>query len=456
MLGGGVSDYTDWQRTVNGTTSTSAEYTTTALVDASIDWTSQQGTPWFLWLAFNAPHTPFHLPPNSLHSRSLNGDQADIDANPMDYYFAMIEAMDTEIGRLLNSMSAADRDNLVLFFIGDNGTPGRVTQTPPGMGRSKGSVYEGGVRTPMLAYGSGIRSGEREDALINGTDFFATVAELAGIDRPRYLDSISFVDLLSDANATGREFAYSESADAWTIRDDQYKLLQLNSGAQELYDLQADPFEGTELIASGADVSAILQSLEDEAADIRSSDITEAIFQDTSADCADYVNSYGASVIDITRSLGFDADLVIAADPTMCTLESNNIPNHDFNDLTARFANQVAEVSRVFAITRNPVLAATPTPLAQQRWDAVMLNGVVLDLLSAGCYRPNAPNADANGKRGDWLQCERRLVVGSAGHRRRFWCRSAQRAHPTRWNLSLSRGIRERCSTITPARPALP
>jgi hypothetical protein len=126
-------------------------------------------------------------------------------------------------------------------------------------------------------------------------------------------------------------------------------------------------------------------------------DISNAIFEKTTADCTEYVEAYSASVLDITRGLGFDSGIEITADNAQCVLSSNNIPNHDFNDNTANFRNQVAEIDRVFSIPGSPALAVTNTPLAQQSWDAVMLNGVVLDLLSAGCYRPSDPSADANG-----------------------------------------------------------
>ncbi len=127
---------------------------------------------------------------------------------------------------------------------------------------------------------------------------------------------------------------------------------------------------------------------QDQDPDPNAIDITNLIFTSTSPNCADYVNSYLSDVLDVTRSLGFDGSVQLTSDATSCTIVSNNIPNHDFNDLTANFANNVAEVGRNFTITRNPQLAANSSPLAQQFWDAVMLNGVVLDLLSAGCYNP--------------------------------------------------------------------
>lgn len=274
-LGGGVNAYTNWQKTINGVTTTSTTYNTTELVDLSVDWINLQSDPWFLWLAFNAPHTPFHLPPANLHTRALNGDQASIDANPAAYYFAAIEAMDSEIGRLLGAMSTEDRANTVTIFIGDNGTPRQVAQDPFDRFSAKDSIYQGGINTPMFVSGVGVRAGEREDALINGTDFFATIAEIAGIDVPSVNDSTSFADLLGDAAAPARDYVYSEfvsedtAEEVWSIRDARYKLVTFVGGTQALYDLENDPYENTELIAAGADVTSIIQSLEDMAAGIR-------------------------------------------------------------------------------------------------------------------------------------------------------------------------------------------
>lgn len=126
-------------------------------------------------------------------------------------------------------------------------------------------------------------------------------------------------------------------------------------------------------------------------------DITNAILTNTSADCGDYDVTLTASVNDITRQLMFDSGVALTAGTDSCSLTSNNIPNHDFNDETANFANDVAEVSRTFEIIRNPQLATASTALDQQTFDGVFLNGVPIDLLSAGCYRPDDPGADGDG-----------------------------------------------------------
>ena len=197
LLTGGASSYTNWRLTENGITSISTEYITSKITDLAIDWKTSQTKPWFLWLAYTAPHTPFHLPPDSLHSQGiLPTDSSSIAANPLPYYLAMMEAMDHEIGRLFNSMSQAERDNTVIIFIGDNGSPGEVVQQYPSV-RAKGSVFQGGVNVPMIVSGYGVnRAGQTDDALLNTTDLFATITDIAGTGTTDIHDSKSFKTFL--------------------------------------------------------------------------------------------------------------------------------------------------------------------------------------------------------------------------------------------------------------------
>ncbi len=90
LLSGSVQSYWNWNFTANSSTATATEYTTTKFTDLAIDWIGNQSQPWFLWLAYTAPHPPFHLPPNDLHTQSdLPDDQSSINANPLPYYMAM-------------------------------------------------------------------------------------------------------------------------------------------------------------------------------------------------------------------------------------------------------------------------------------------------------------------------------------------------------------------------------
>ena len=126
-------------------------------------------------------------------------------------------------------------------------------------------------------------------------------------------------------------------------------------------------------------------------------DIRNAILTRRSADCADYAGTYTATVEDIQRARSFRSEVTVEARSDVCELTSNGIPNHDFNGVTARFANPVRELPVTFRIPRKPKRAASPTRLTQRSYDAILLNGTPVDLLSAGCYRPDAPRADANG-----------------------------------------------------------
>lgn len=128
-----------------------------------------------------------------------------------------------------------------------------------------------------------------------------------------------------------------------------------------------------------------------------SQDITEAIFTETSADCEEYINEYFSTVKDIKRNVGFEGTVSVEKGSSGCTILVNGIPNHNFNDATASFATDVAEVTRSFTLKQNPTKASTPTELSQGYFDAIMLNGVVLDMLSAGCYRPTSPQANPQG-----------------------------------------------------------
>lgn len=248
FTGGGVPSYTNWTLNVNGTTSASTDYSTSKFTDLAIDWVGEQSKPWFLWLAYNAPHTPFHLPPNDLHSQgALPSDTASIDANPLPYYMAAIEALDTEMGRLINSLTDEEKENTVIIFIGDNGTPGQVAQEYTSR-RAKGSIYQGGVNVPMVISGKDVtRANTSEDALINTTDLFATIADIAGTGTIEINDSKSFKDLLSDSSASKRDYTYTENAD-YTIRNTTHKYIYFNDGSEALYNLSDDPLENPNLL----------------------------------------------------------------------------------------------------------------------------------------------------------------------------------------------------------------
>ncbi|MEM9525387.1 MAG: sulfatase-like hydrolase/transferase [Bacteroidota bacterium] len=273
FLGASPESYFAWSKTENGTTSESTEYATSTFTDAAIDWVGDQGEdPWFLWLAHAAPHAPFHVPPAGTYSISPTNGR-------VRQYVAMVENLDFEINRLLQSLTPAVRENTLVIFVGDNGTPGNVMQDYPA-GHGKSTLYQGGVRVPMIITGKGVtRQGEREEALVHVADLHATILAAAGAELPGGLfNSLSFLPLLSDASPSTptRQYNYSELNDAgntgFTIREQRYKLIEFADGAQEFYDLQLDSFEVNNLLPAGltTEQTSILANLEAEAAVIRS------------------------------------------------------------------------------------------------------------------------------------------------------------------------------------------
>ena len=114
-------------------------------------------------------------------------------------------------------------------------------------------------------------------------------------------------------------------------------------------------------------------------------DITNAKLTKRSANCADYAANYAAQVKDIGRGVPFNAKVDVSADETSCTIASNAIPNHDFN-ATGRFATVVSAQTQTYRIPANPRFANAPTPLGLRTDNAILLNGVKVDLLGAGCY----------------------------------------------------------------------
>lgn len=397
-LGGAINNYESWPLTLNEQTHQTSTYHTTKITDLAIDWIGAQTTPWFLWLAYVAPHTPFHLPPQSLHTQDLSGTATDISANPRNYYLAAIEAMDTEIGRMLASMSQDERDNTLIFYLGDNGTPSQVTDSSVYAHGSKGNLTQGGIAVPMIASGAGVsRKNVQEDALISSTDFFATIANLAGNTETSIEDSKSFKHLLTTSNATHRDYLYSDflgnAVSGWAVRNESFKLISTEDG-QALYNLSADPYENTNLLDGSAGYEDVVSELSNIVDDIRQTDnedtevidITNKILTNRSGNCKDYLSSYTASATDIFRSVAFTGNLTISNAGSTCRLQSNGVPNHNFNDGNRRFPNDLSEQTQIYTITATPTFATTSTPLAIGMDNGLMLNGVKIDLLAAACF----------------------------------------------------------------------
>jgi arylsulfatase A-like enzyme len=282
-----VPSFFNWTRTVDGVAANETGYATTVNVNDARDWIALQTKPWFVWLAFNAAHSPFHVPPAALHT--YTGLAATPPPRPINHFHAMIEAMDTELGRLMDGLSPAALANTWIIFLGDNGTPNEVSSAPIPPTRGKGGLYQGGVQVPLVIAGPGVvAGGRRVGAIVQVLDVFKTVLELGQVDMTLALpaggntvDSVSLVPYLKNpAQAPLRTTVVTEvfggapfagGQPGKTIRDKDFKLIRFNSGTLELYDLRTDPYEAINLLTAGplsaeaathnADLTAALDAL---------------------------------------------------------------------------------------------------------------------------------------------------------------------------------------------------
>lgn len=261
---GTLPNYYAWNKIKNGVNAPCSTYATTETTNNAIDWVKSIPTnkPVFLWLAYNAPHTPFNLPPSNLHSYSnLKGNFQDTATSVVPYYKAMCEALDREIGRLFDSLKAVNRyDSTDIIFIGDNGSDPRVYQ---GDVRAKGSVYQDGISVPFIISGPSVKNpGRVSDALINTQDIFATILELFGVSQWRDVipitkpvDSKSLLPIIKQEQEQVREWVFSEvfkntptQFDGKAMRNFNYKLIDFDNGSQKFFNLTTDPKEQKDLL----------------------------------------------------------------------------------------------------------------------------------------------------------------------------------------------------------------
>lgn len=236
-----------WNRIEDGALFPSSEYATDAQCEAFLDWWGTSACPRFAYVGFAAAHPPYDPPPGY-----------GLLASERDNYQQMITYLDQDaLARLADTI---DLSETYVVIVGDNGTPEDVR--PPGSpaGHFKGSVFEGGIRVPLVIAGPGItRAGEVSERLVSVVDLPATLFELLGLAPPpgRFEDSRSFADELSSTftGAAPRSSVFSErytdTLDELALVESRWKLRRFDpdgpggpAGLQdELYDLSADPEE---------------------------------------------------------------------------------------------------------------------------------------------------------------------------------------------------------------------
>lgn len=289
-----------------------SRYATADTTEDALALMGQLPEPWFLYVAYNGPHTPGHVAPLSLPKPACLSASAMAAACEYDragglpaQVRCMLRTIDEQVGRLL---CAHDAQDTTVILIGDNGTDNDATLPPFDSTHAKGQVYQGGVQVPLVVRSSRIPAhlrGSFDERLVSSTDLFATVAEIGGSSATA-ADSISLVPYLTGqasgalrtqvytegffpnftplSAGSGRPPGYVAGNHNQAVRDARFKLIRrwnrIGGGgsvvlAEELFDLTEggppdtsvvpalptpDWFEQYELLSAGTPLSPQAQA----------------------------------------------------------------------------------------------------------------------------------------------------------------------------------------------------
>lgn len=220
--------------------------------------------PFFLYLAYNAPHAPLQATEKYLSRFAGIADPR------RRTYAAMVSAVDDGVGRLLAELRRQGiEDNTLVFFLSDNGGPSadNASSNAPLRGH-KSDPWEGGIRVPFAAQWPGhLPQGLKYDQPVISLDIFATIAALAGApsNAERPLDGVDLIPYVTGARAgSPHEAIYLRKFDqgSFAVRRGDHKLVIPKRGAPaQLFNLTHDIGESRNLAANAADVVAELEKL---------------------------------------------------------------------------------------------------------------------------------------------------------------------------------------------------
>ncbi len=224
--------------------------------------------PFFLYLAYNAPHTPLQAPDSYLE------EFASIENKRRRSYAAMVHAMDDGIGLVLQTLERLDlRKNTLIFFLSDNGGPedSNGSCNDPLRGQ-KGQVYDGGIRVPFLASWSGVLpAGTVYEHPVISLDISCTAlaaGEAISDSDPSKLDGVNLLPYFRGENTQPPHealFWRQAGGEVWAARAGDYKLLRDRPEAEaaQLYRIAEDISESQDLATEEASkVEAIRQQYE--------------------------------------------------------------------------------------------------------------------------------------------------------------------------------------------------
>ena len=250
-------------------------YTTQLIGTDAVNYISAQSAdkPFYLYLTFNAPHTPYQAPQDYVDRYKHIADPT------RRTYAGMVACLDDEIGRVVAALDRMGlRDNTLILFHSDNGGTtnamfagqmadlSRIT-LPCDNGPyrdGKGSLFEGGGRVAACANWPGRIQAQSVDGLIHAVDIFPTIAKLAGAStaKSKPLDGVDVWSTIATGQPSPRrEVVYNVEPFRGAVRQGDWKLIwrALIPSSVDLYNLAEDPFEQNNVAAAHPEKVAAMQ-----------------------------------------------------------------------------------------------------------------------------------------------------------------------------------------------------
>lgn len=236
--------------------------------------------PFFLYLPFPVPHVSIQVPEDSLGEYDGSfpeepylGDKSYLPhPAPRAGYAAMITRMDREIGRIMALLEELGlKRNTLVIFTSDNGptfnggSDSAFFESTGPLRGLKTTLYEGGIRIPMIAHWPGmIEPGSVSDHISAFWDFLPTFTDLAGVEPPTDIDGVSLLPTLlgQTRRQIEHEYLYWELSGKQAVRLGNWKAVRMNVDDEvELYNLKEDTAEQRDIAAENPDVVARIEDI---------------------------------------------------------------------------------------------------------------------------------------------------------------------------------------------------
>ena len=231
------------------------EYLTDAFTREAVDFIDRHDDkPFFLYLAYNAVHSPLQGADAYMEKFSH------IEDIHRRIFAAMLANMDDSVGAVLQQLKKSGlEDNTLIFFLSDNGGPTReLTSSNLPLRGEKGQMYEGGIRIPFMVQWKGnLPEGRVYEKPVSSMDIYATASAIAGAKTPEQVEGVNLIPFLTGKdNGRPHQTLYWRQGGKAAIRHGDWKLVRVGkkfspgNSKWELYDLSNDISEEENLAGS--------------------------------------------------------------------------------------------------------------------------------------------------------------------------------------------------------------